>query len=205
MANTRKDYERMRLTPLSPDTLDPERRVVHDTIVELMVRGQPQIIAQDETGALIGPFPAMLHFPRFGVPALRFLGAIGTEARLPSPVRETAILTIGAYFYARYEVYAHEMMAKVAGLSDSQIATLAAGERPADLPAAEAIAHDVAKALSQGSILPASTYARAVTLLGEDGVGELVFLIGGYCLIAMALNAFDVPVPEADNGAQSAG
>jgi 4-carboxymuconolactone decarboxylase len=186
----------MRLPPLAPDTLDPERRAVHDTIVDIMVRGQPQIVAQDESGALIGPFPAMLHFPRFGVPALRFLAAIGTEARLPGTVREVAILTAGARFNARYELYAHEIMADVVGLSAAQIATLAAGERPGDLSPEQAIAHDVAKALSDGRSLPASSYARAVDLLGRDGVGELVFLIGGYCLIAMVLNGFDAPVPE---------
>lgn len=188
----------MRLNPLTPDALDPERRAVHDTIVDLMVRGQPQIVAQDDHGALIGPFPAMLHFPRFGIPALRFLAAIGTEARLPANVREVAILTTGARFNARYEIYAHEIMAGVAGLSASEIATLAAGGRPADLGPEEAIAHDVADALARGHILPASTYARATALLGRDGVGELTFLIGGYCLISMVLNSFDAPVPDAE-------
>ncbi len=191
----------MRLTPLIPDTLDPERRAVHDTIVDLMVGGQPQIIAQDETGALIGPFPAMLHFPRFGVPALRFLAAIGTEARLPANVREVAILTTGARFNARYEVYAHEIMAAVAGLSASQVATLAIGARPFDLTPEEAIAHDVASALTGGHILPRSTYAQAVALLGLDGLGELTFLIGGYCLISMVLDCFDAPVPDVDPAA----
>lgn len=188
----------MRLTPLAPDTLDPERRAVHDTIVDLMVRRQPEIVAQDARGALIGPFPAMLHFPRFGVPALRFLAAIGAEARLPARVREVAILTVGAHFGARYEIYAHEIMAAVAGLTEAQIASLAVGRCPPDLAAEEAIAHSVASALTRGQILPASTYAHAVALLGRDGVGELAFLIGGYCLISMALNCFDAPVPDTD-------
>jgi 4-carboxymuconolactone decarboxylase len=179
--------------------LDPERRAVHDAVVDLMVRRQPQIVAQDVQGALIGPFSAMLHFPRFGVPALRFLAALGTEARLPARVREVAILTVGAHFSARYEIYAHEIMAAVAGLSESQIATLAIGGRPSDLTPEEAVAHDLASALTRGQTLPASIYARAVALLGLDGVGELAFLIGGYCLISMALNCFDVPVPDADS------
>jgi len=188
----------MRLKPLTPDTLDPERRAVHDTIVELMVRRQPQIVAQNAQGALIGPFAAMLHFPRFGVPALRFLAAIGTEARLPARIREVAILTVGAHFHARYEIYAHEIMAAVAGLSELQIAILAIGRCPAGLTPEETIAHDMATVLAGGQTLPASTYARAVALLGLDGVGELTFLISGYCLISMALNCFDVPVPDAD-------
>ena len=78
----------MRLPPLPPDSLSPALRSVHDTIVALMVRKQSEITAQDAEGALIGPFPVMLHFPAFGIPALQFLAAIGTEAKLPPIVRE---------------------------------------------------------------------------------------------------------------------
>lgn len=189
----------MRLPPLPPETLSPELRKVHDTIAELVGRGQPEIVALDRRQALIGPFPPMLYFPRFGIPALNFLAAINAEARLARTVREIAILTVGANFNARYELYAHELTGQAVGLSPAQIATLAAGGRPPDLSDAEAIAHDVARTLVTGHILPASTYERAVTLLGRDGVGELAFLIGAYCLIAMLLNCFDAPVPDADS------
>jgi alkylhydroperoxidase family enzyme len=188
----------MRLPPLAPESLTPELRHVHDEIAALLARTQPRIVALDADGALIGPFPAMLHFPQFGVPALAFQRSLSSEARLPKTVREVAILTIGAALGARYELYAHEITAAEVGLSRAQIATLAAGDRPSVLSDEEAIAHDVARVLATGRIVPASTYARALDLLGRDGVGELVFLISGYGLLAMLLNAFDVPVPDAD-------
>jgi len=186
----------MRLQPLSPDALPPELRSVHQTIVDLMVRRQPQIVAEDRSGALIGPFPAMLHFPAFGIPALRLLAAIGTEAKLPPLVREVVILTVGARLNARYELYAHEIMGAVAGLSAAEVALLAAGRRPPTLSDEAAIAHDVASALLDGRTLAASTFDRATALLGHDGLGELVFLMGGYVLIALVLNCFDMPVPD---------
>lgn len=185
----------MRLPPLAPETLSPELRPVHDEIAALVARTQDQIVVLNSDNALIGPFPAMLHFPQFGVPALVFQRALSTHARLPKTVREVAILTVGAAFGARYELYAHEITAAEVGLSRSQIATLAAGDRPTDLSDEEGVAHEVARVLATGRILPSSTYSRAVEVLGRDGVGELVFLIGGYCLIAMLLNAFDVPIP----------
>jgi alkylhydroperoxidase family enzyme len=189
----------MRLPPLLPDTLSPQLREVHDGIASLVAQKQDRIVILNEQGALIGPFPPMLHFPQFGVPALLFQRALAAEARLAKTVREVAILTVGAAYNARYELYAHEITAAQVGLSPAQVATLAAGGRPTDLSDEEAIAHDVAKALVSGHILPTSTYDRAVQLLGRDGVGELAFLIGGYCLIAMILNCFDVPVPGADS------
>lgn len=188
----------MRLPPLAPETLSPELREVHDGIAALVARTQERIVILNTQGALIGPFPAMLHFPQFGVPALLFQRSLSTEARLPKTVREVAILTVGAAFGARYELYAHEITAAEVGLLPSQIATLAAGGRSTELTDEEAIAHDVARVLATGHILPASTYTRALEVLGQDGVGELVFLIGGFCLIATLLNAFDVPVPDAD-------
>lgn len=186
----------MRLSPIRPENLGAQLRPVHDGIASLVTEKQNGIAILNEQGALIGPFPAMLHFPQFGVPALMFHRALSVEARLPKTVREVAILTVGTEFGARYEIYAHEITAAEVGLSPSQIATLAAGGRPHDLSDQEAIAFEVSHALVSGHILQASTYARASSLLGPEGIGELAFLIGGYTLIAMILNCFDVPVPE---------
>lgn len=188
----------MRLPPLVPEALSPELRAVHDEIALLVANTQGRIVIHNAQGALIGPFPAMLHFPQFGVPALLFQRTLSAEARLPKTVREVAILTVGAAFGARYELYAHEITAADVGLSQSQIATLAAGGRPSDLSDQETIAHDVARVLASGHILPTSTYDLALEVLGRHGLGELVFLVGGYGLIAMLLNAFDVPVPNSD-------
>jgi 4-carboxymuconolactone decarboxylase len=186
----------MRLQPLSPETLNPELRYVHDEITKLVTRSQGQVVMVNSNGALIGPFAPMLHFPQFGIPALNFLRSLDINTRLSKTVREVAILTVGAAFGARFELYAHEIMAKVFGLSPSLISALAAGGHPKDLSEEESVAHDVAYALVTGRIVPASTYEYALRLLGQDGVGELMFLVGGYCLIAMILNGFDMPAPE---------
>ncbi len=186
----------MRLSPIRPETLSAQLRPVHDGITSLVTEKQNGIAILNEQGALIGPFPAMLHFPQFGVPALLLHRSLSAEARLPKTVREIAILMVGVAFGARYQIYAHEITAAEVGLSPSQIATMAAGGRPHDLSDQEAIAFDVSHALMSGHILQASTYARASSLLGSEGIGELAFLIGGYTLIAMILNCFDVPVPE---------
>ncbi|MCX6594723.1 MAG: carboxymuconolactone decarboxylase family protein [Acidobacteria bacterium] len=186
----------MRLPPILPETLSPQLREVHDGIASLVTEKQSRIAILNDQGALIGPFPAMLHFPQFGIPALLLHRALSAEARLPKTVREVAILAVGAAFGARYEVYAHEITAAAVGLSPSQIATLAAGGRPDGLSDQEAIAFDVSRALVSGQTLHASTYARVTSLLGREGVGELAFLVGGYSLIAIILNCFDVPAPE---------
>lgn len=185
----------MRIKPLPPDTLSPEVRYVHDEIAGLVGRSQSQVNMLDQAGALLGPFPPMLHYPKFGIPALSFLRTLDTQSTLTKTVREVAILTVGSAFGARFELYAHEIMAEAFGLPPTIIATLAAGGHPHGLNEAEDIAHIITSALVSGHIIPDSTYKLAVNLLGQDGVAELFFLIGGYCLIAIILNGFDMPAP----------
>lgn len=185
----------MRIRPIPPGELDPQLRHVHDGIAGLVTEEQSRVTIIDDDGALIGPFAAMLNFPAFGVPALFLQRAVAAEARLDPSVREVAILTVGASFGARYVLYAHEQTADQVGIPAELIATIASGGRPSGFTDEQAVAYDVAKALTRGRIVPASTYGRAIDLLGRDGVGELVFLIGSYCLIAVVVNCFDVPVP----------
>ncbi|SHN41914.1 carboxymuconolactone decarboxylase family protein [Chitinophaga sp. CF418] len=189
----------MRLQPLPPHTLSPELRYVHDEIANVITSSQGPVVMMNAEGALLGPFPPMLHFPQFGIPALTFLKSLDNHATLPKTVREVAILTVGGAFGSRFELYAHEIMAAAFGLSAGIIASLAAGGRPEGLNEQEAIAHDVASALVKGHVVPASTYHQAVNVLGQNETGELIFLISGYCLIATVLNGFDMPAPE-NNG-----
>lgn len=101
----------------------------------------------------------------------------------------------GAHFRAAYELYAHVIVAEKRGLSDEKLATIVAGQRPADLTRDERIAYDVA-ALVGGGVLPELTYRAAINAFGQDGAAELRNLIGLYCLVSITLNAFNVPVPE---------
>ncbi len=189
----------MRINPIKPERLSVELRPVHDGIAALVGGSQRQVTMTDKDGALIGPFPPMLHYPQFGVPALTFIRSLDNHAKLDKKVREVAILTVGAAFGARFVLYAHEIMAAAFGLSPACIATLATGGRPVGLTDQEAIAHDIARALVSGHIVPDATYHYAIQVLGKDEVAELYFLIGGYCLLAMTLNGFDVPTPHNSN------
>ncbi len=90
---------------------------MHDEIAALVGRSQGQVTMMDKTGALLGPFAPMLRYSQFGIPALSFLRTLDTQATLARSVREVAILTVGGAFGARFELYAHEIMAEAFGLS----------------------------------------------------------------------------------------
>ena len=189
----------MRIKPIPPDGLSAEARYVHEEIARLVGRSQQAVSMLNADGALLGPFPPMLQHPQFGIPALSFLRTLDTHATLAKTVREVAILTVGSAFGARFELYAHEIMAAVVGLSPTNIATLAAGGRPIGLNQEEDMAHIIASTLTSGRIVPDATYRQALQVFGQAGVAELFFLIGGYSLIAIILNGFDMPAPDPVN------
>ena len=184
----------MRAPPFPPDQMPPDVRALHDDMAEIAehLKGY---VSKREDGALVGPFAPMLRFPQFGGLAWAYTKVLIENSKLPKPAHEVAILVTGAAFNSRFELYAHERVAGQAGLSDAKIAAVAAGQRPADLTEEEQAAYDVAAALTAGKQLPESTYQRALKVFGEDQTAELIYLVAGYGLISMLLNAYDVSVP----------
>ena len=186
----------MRLAPLSPATLTPEQRTLSDKMTEGVRQHLHGFKSEQADGALIGPFPAMLHFPQFGAAAWEVFTALSAHTTLPKNVHEVVILVTGARFHSRYELYSHERVAAQAGLSEAKIATITAGQRPADLSDEEGVAYDVASVLSGGGQLGDTTYKSAINHFGDQGTAEIFYLIGCYSMISVLLNGYDVLVPE---------
>jgi 4-carboxymuconolactone decarboxylase len=186
----------MRLPLLPPDKLTAEQRVLYDDMkngIETSFKGFKAI---GDDGSLIGPWNPWLQFPQFGGPVWNLVKALAANPKLPKSVREVAILVTGTHFHSGYELYAHILVAELRGLSDEQIATIVAGERPTDLSKDEALAYDMASALVSGRLLPQLLYDQAKKTFGQEGLAEFIYLVGLYCSVSMILNGFDVPIPE---------
>jgi 4-carboxymuconolactone decarboxylase len=186
----------MRLPLVSRADMSDEQTALYGdmkTGIETNFKGFQAI---DADANLIGPWNPWLHFPQFGGPVWALVKALASSPKLPKNVREVAILVTGARFRSAYEIYAHVLVAELRGLSDDKIATIAAGQRPGDLTREEAIAYDTAYALVSGGLLPQLNYDQAKATFGEQGLAELINLVGLYCCVSVTLNGFDVPVPD---------
>ena len=190
----------MRAPPIPPADMAPPLRALNDDMTREIARHLKGFVSKRADGALVGPFAPMLHWPQFGGPAWDYTKALIEHSKLPKAAHEVAILVTGAAFASRYELYAHEHVAADAGVANAKIATIAAGQRPADLSREEAAAYDVAAVLAAGRPLPESTYRESTAVFGEEGTAELVYLIGGYCLVSVLLNAYDMSVPGREEG-----
>jgi hypothetical protein len=186
----------MRLPLIPPAALSAEQRPLAADMLAGIAQNFHGFTATAPDGTLLGPWNPWIHWPRMGGPVWELVKALSTAPTLPKPVREVAILVTGAKFRSAYEIYAHVLVAEQRGLPDAKLATIVAGQRPADLTAEEGVAYDVASALVAGGVLPELTWRLAVETFGQDAAAELIYLVGLYCMVSVTLNGFDVPVPE---------
>jgi 4-carboxymuconolactone decarboxylase len=179
----------MRLPLLPPAGLSAEQKNLYDDMVAVIERNFGELVARRKDGALIGPFNGWLHFPQFGKPAWDFNKSLWEHRVLPPAIHQLVILVTAAKFGARYEIYGHEYFARRAGLAEDKIATIAAGQRPSDLTREEGVAYDMAAALNRGAALSESTYRTTLETFGEQGLADIVFLVGCFSMVAVTLNA----------------
>jgi hypothetical protein len=186
----------MRLPLIKPADLTAEQKPIYDDMKKGIETSFKGFQAIREDGALIGPWNPWIQFPKIGGPMWELVKALSMHPTLPKPVREVAILVTGAHFHSGYELYAHVLMAELRGLDDDTIATIVAGQRPANLGTDESVTYDVASSLLRGGVLPELVYKKAIECFGKEGAAELIYLVGLYCMVCITLDGFDVPVPE---------
>jgi 4-carboxymuconolactone decarboxylase len=187
-----------RLPPLKPGELDAEQKELYDSLiateVPLFEEAGVQVRAMD--GSLLGPFNPLLFSPALGGAQIAVFRADKASTSLPPRVHEIVILTVGAAWGSDYELYAHRVVGRLAGLAEEVIRAVESGQSP-DLPdEQEAIAHEFTRQLAQDHRVDAETYSRAAEAFGHKGLVDLVLLIGLYLTTCALINAFEVPVPE---------
>ena len=187
-----------RLTGLRPADMDDEQKRLYEEIVSSR-RGPGSTAAApitDESGALRGPFEAMLRAPGIG-DALQRLGAgIRYRGSLSGREREMAILVVAAHWESAFEQRAHEAAGRTAGLADAELAALRAKGPAFDGPVLddprEACVLATARALVTTGDLDDEQYAAAVSTLGEADLFELTTLVGYYATLALQMRVFRV-------------
>ena len=173
-----------RYAPVPPESMTEAQARVRDAI------------AAGPRGSVHGPFTVLLHSPG-AADRVQSLGAyIRFESPLPDRLRELAILVTARFWRAEYEWFAHEKLARAAGLPDAVIEAVRIGAPPPfDDPAEEAV-HAFCAALHRDRGVDDAVHDRVLSLLGREALTDLVAVSGYYTLISMTLNVYGVPVPD---------
>ena len=185
-----------RIGKLEPSGLDDEQRSLYDAIAGgRRAQGRQLFRLVDDDGRLEGPFNAFLLQPRLGS-ALQALGAsVRYDTGLDDRCREIAILAVAAHWHSDFEWYAHEAVARSAGLDDAELAAVRDG-CDAVLTGREAVVARTAAALAARGDLDDAEYLEAVEVVGSAGLFELLTLVGYYATLALQLRVFRVPAPD---------
>jgi len=185
-----------RIPKLEPSALDDDQRVLYDAIAGGRRAQGPQLFRlADAQGRLEGPFNAFLLQPRLGS-ALQALGsAVRYDTGLDDRCREIAILVVAAHWRSDFEWYAHEAVARSAGLTAPDLAAIRDGRHEALTGPGAVVARTAAALVTRGDLDDAE-YREAVGHLGTPGLFELLTLVGYYAALALQLRVFRVPAPE---------
>ena len=174
-----------RLGPIAIEQMTPEQ---HDAA---------RAVIEGPRGALYGPFVPLLRSPELMGHAqrlgeyLRYRSAIGTR------LSELAILVTARQWDQQVEWAIHAPIAAQAGISAGVIDDVAHGRRPCSMTEAEAAVHDFSLELNRDKRVSEGTYAKALALLGERGVVDLMAINGYYTFLAMVMNAAQTAPPSA--------
>jgi 4-carboxymuconolactone decarboxylase len=136
-----------------------------------------------------GPFIPLLKSPEL----LTRVSTLGQYLRyrsaLPPRLSEFVILITAAHWRQTYEWDLHAPIALKAGLTQSILDALSAGQRPDGLAEDEAALYDFCRAIHAGGHPARSVHDRATRALGEQGVIDAIGICGYYALLAMVLNS----------------
>ena len=172
-----------RLPPLQTHEMTPEQRRVHDDI------------ANGPRGSVRGPFPVLVRSPGLADHVQKAGGYLRYESELPGKLRELAILTVARYWGAGYEWVAHAPIAESEGLPAGVIESIRVGAAPDFTDPAEATVHAFCMEVLTAHEARGETYGAALDLLGDEGLVDLVGLMGYYCLVSFTLNVFRIEPP----------
>jgi 4-carboxymuconolactone decarboxylase len=147
-------------------------------------------------GGMLGPFVPALHSP--GV--LRAIEATGAYVRfensLPDDLKELATITVGRFWGAQYEWYAHANLALKTGVAPAIVDAIRKGEAPKNLTPAQAAIYNFCVELNGTHAVSDHAFEAVASRFGTRGVMDLIGINGHYSMISMILNVAQVPTPD---------
>ena len=168
----------------TPEDLDPAHRAVYDKVVA------------GPRGRLRGPLRAALYNPALA-DCWQALGAqLRYQTQLPPELSELAILVTARHCRSPFEWDAHRSEAERAGLARNIIEALLAQTLPPAMDARQTAVFHYTLELNRSHSVSDATYATALELFGARALVELTALVGYYTLVAMTLNAHEIPLPD---------
>jgi len=137
---------------------------------------------------------SMAHYPALAKAFLTFNRHVAQNSTLTAREREILILRISWLRGSEYEFVQHVILGRRAGLTDEEIAQVQDGPDAPQWSALDAALVRVADDLHTRTRIADATWATLTPHYSANQVMDMVFLVGCYDVLAMALGSFDIPL-----------
>jgi alkylhydroperoxidase family enzyme len=166
--------DKPRVAPLDVERIDPELRV------------------RFGDGPVLNIFRTLAHHPGLMKRWLVFGNHVLSKSTLPARERELLILRIGWLCRSGYEWGQHVVIGKASGLSDDEIARIPQGPAAKEWSAADRALLRATDELHEDAFVSDATWAELAGRWSTEQLMDLVFTVGQYNLVSMALNTLGV-------------
>ena len=167
-----------RIPPLPPDEWPDEAR---ETLAPMTREGRVYNI-----------FSTLARYPKLLKRWLPFANHVLFKSMLSPREREILILRIGWLCRSEYEFAQHVAIGRRAGLTDAEIQRIIDGPDAPGWTPFEAALVRAADELRRDAVVSDATWQVLSTHYGPDQLMDVVFTVGQYNLVSMALNSLGV-------------
>jgi alkylhydroperoxidase family enzyme len=171
-----------RLVPLAEEQLNDETR----RILERARMG----------GRVMNIFRTLAHHPKLLERWMVYGTHVLNKSTLPARAREMLILRIGWLCRSEYEWGQHVLIGQAAGLTDEEIERIKAGPDDAGWSEQEASLLRAVDELRADAFISDPTWLALSDHFNRQQLLDLIFTVGQYNLVSMALNSLGVQLDE---------
>lgn len=154
------------------------------------------LVRHDRDGRIFNIFRTLGHHPDLLRRWTVFANHVLAKSTLPAREREMLILRTGWLCGSEYEWGQHTRIGKGAGLSDEEIRRIADGPDADGWSAEDALLLRAADELHQEQKVSDATWGQLSQRFSTKQMLDLVFAVGQYTLVCMALRSTGVELDE---------
>jgi len=166
-----------RVTPLAVSEMSEEQR---------------EIVNRAAGDQLLNIFLTLARHPKLLKRWTVFGSHVLNKSTLPDRERELAILRIGHLCRSGYEWSQHARIGKDIGLTDEEIERIKEGPKASGWSATDRAVLQATDELHTDTFITDATWNELKRTYRDDQLMDLIFAVGNYTLVSMALNTLGV-------------
>ena len=170
-----------RIAPLADHEWTPEQR-------ELLTKGDPPRV--------LNIFRTLARHPELYKRFSAFGSQVLFKSTLAPRERELVILRVGALCRSAYEFHQHTRIGKSVGLTDADIDRVKLGPAAPGWTPVERALLTAVEELHRDQFVSDATWNTLAANYRTEQLIDIVFAVGQYTMVSMALNTFGVQIEE---------